>query len=121
MRFPLEIVDAVRDVWPMDRPLAIALTVTDWSRGGLDIDDGVRVTRKLKEGRCDLIQVQAGQTTMRASPEYGRMFLASYSDRVRNEVDVPTMVGGNITTRDEINTLLAAGRADLCVLTSAPD
>ena len=121
MRFPLEILGAVRAMWPEDRPLAVSLSVTDWARGGLDVDEGVVVAKRMKEGGCQLIQVQAGQTTMRTSPVYGRMFLASYSDRVRNEVGIPTLVGGNITTRDEINTLLAAGRADLCVLTSAMD
>ncbi|HEY3211534.1 MAG TPA: FAD-dependent monooxygenase [Actinomycetota bacterium] len=118
IRFPLEILEAVRAAWPEERPLAVSLSVTDWARGGLDAGDGVAAAKMLKERGCDLIQVQAGQTTMRASPVYGRMFLASYSDRVRNEVGVPTLVGGNITTRDEVNTLLAAGRADLCVLTS---
>jgi len=121
LRFPSEVLDSVRAVWPEERPLAVSLSVTDWARGGLDVDDGVGVAKRMKEGGCDLIQVQAGQTTMWASPAYGRMFLAAYSDRVRNEVGVPTLVGGNITTRDEINTLLAAGRADLCVLTSAID
>ncbi len=121
MRFPLQILGAVRAMWPEERPLAVSLSVTDWARGGLDVDEGVVVAKRMKEGGCQLIQVQAGQTTMRTSPVYGRMFLASYSDRVRNEVGIPTLVGGNITTRDEINTLLAGGRADLCVLTSAMD
>ena len=121
MRYPLEILDAVRDVWPEHKPLAVALSVTDWVRGGMEVDDGVAAAGMLKEHGCDLIHVQAGQTAMRASPLYGRMFLASYSDRVRNEVVIATLVGGNVTTRDEVNTLLGAGRADLCVLTSALD
>ena len=116
MRFPLEIVDAVRSQWPEDRPLAVSLSVTDWARGGLDVDDGVAAARILRERGCDLIHVQAGQNTKRASPQYGRMYLAPYSDRVRNEAGIPTLVGGNVTTRDEVNTILAAGRADLVVL-----
>jgi len=63
---------------------------------------------------CDFVRVLAGQTTRRARPEYGRLFLVPFSDRIRNEADVPTMVGGNITTYDEADTVLAAGRADLC-------
>ena len=63
---------------------------------------------------CDLVRVLAGQTTARARPEYGRLFLVSFSDRIRNEAGVPTLVGGNITTYDEADTVLAAGRADLC-------
>ncbi|MGH2555954.1 MAG: FAD-dependent monooxygenase, partial [Actinomycetota bacterium] len=83
MRFPLEILEAVRTQWPEDRPLAVSLSVTDWARGGLDADDGVAVARILRERGCDLIHVLAGQNTMRASPQYGRMYLAPYSDRVR--------------------------------------
>ena len=121
MRFPLEILDAVRSVWTQNRPLAVSLSVTDWARGGMEVDEGVAAARMLKEHGCGLIHVQAGQTAMRATPLYGRMYLASYSDRVRNEVGIATLVGGNVTTRDEVNTLLGAGRADLCVLTSALD
>jgi anthraniloyl-CoA monooxygenase len=116
MRFPLEVLEAVQSQWPEDRPLAVSLSVTDWARGGFDVDDGVEVARILRERGCDLIHVQAGQTAMRASPDYGRMYLAPYSDRVRNEAGIPTLAGGNVTTRDEINTILAAGRADLVVL-----
>ena len=119
MRFPLELLDAVRAEWPGDRPLCVSLSVSDWARGGLDVDEGVIAGRMLKEGGCDLLHVQAGQNTIGDSPVYGRMFLATYSDRVRNEVGIPTLVGGNITTRDEVNTMLAAGRADLCGLLTA--
>jgi anthraniloyl-CoA monooxygenase len=118
LRFPLELFDVVRAAWPEDRPLVVSLSVSDWARGGVEIDEGIAAARLLRERGCDVIHVQAGQTTLRASPLYGRMFLATYSDRVRNEAGTPTLVGGNITSRDEINTLLAAGRADLCVLSA---
>jgi anthraniloyl-CoA monooxygenase len=121
MRFPLEILDAVRGVWSEDRPLAVSLSVTDWARGGFRVEEGVAAARAFKEHGCDLVHVRAGQNTIRAAPVYGRMFLASHSDRVRNEAKVPTLVGGNLSTRDEINTLLAAGRADLCALASVLD
>jgi anthraniloyl-CoA monooxygenase len=120
MRFPLEILEAVRTAWPEDRPLAVALSVTDWARGGLDVDEGVAVARVMRQHGCSLIRVLAGQTTLGATPVYGRMFLAPFSDRVRNEAKVSTLVGGNITTRDEANTILGAGRADLCVLSRLP-
>ncbi len=116
LRFPLEVFDAVRAVWPESRPLAVALTVADWAAGGLDAEEGIQAARALKEHGCDLIQVLAGQTTWRSRPEYGPMFLVPFSDRIRNEAGVPTMVGGAITTYDQVDTILAAGRADLCLL-----
>jgi anthraniloyl-CoA monooxygenase len=117
-RFPLAVLDAVRAVWPADRPLLVAYSVTDWRPGGLPLRDSLAFATMLRPHGADLIHVQAGQTTWRSRPEYGRMFLVPYSDVVRNEAGVPTMVGGAITTRDEVNTILAAGRADLCVLRS---
>jgi anthraniloyl-CoA monooxygenase len=116
LRFPLQVFDAVRAAWPQDRPLGVSLTATDWARGGLGPDEAVFVARVLKERGCDLVRVLAGQTTWRSRPEYGPMFLVPFSDRVRNEAGVATMVGGGITTYDQVDTILAAGRADLCVL-----
>lgn len=115
-RFPLEVFEAVRSGWPDDRPLAVALLAADWSRAGFDVDDAVAVAASLRDRGCDLIRPLAGQTTIRDAPVYGRFFLVPFSDRIRNEAGVPTLVGGNITTNDEINTILAAGRADLCLL-----
>jgi anthraniloyl-CoA monooxygenase len=120
MRFPLEVFDAVRAAWPENRAVAVAISATDWVPGRSDVDDAVAVARMLKEHGCDLIQVLAGQTTVRARPDYRRLFLVPFSDRIRNEAGVPTLVGGNITTRDEVNTILAAGRADLCILDRGP-
>ena len=116
MRFPLEVVDAVRSVWPENRPLAVALTVTDGLAGGLAIEDGVIIARALKNHGCDLITVMAGQTTPASIAPYRRGFLTPLADRVRNEADIPTLVGGYLLTANEANTLLAAGRADLCLL-----
>jgi anthraniloyl-CoA monooxygenase len=116
LRFPLEVVDAVRAAWPIERPLSIALTATDWSPGGLDMDDAVGFARVLKEHGCDVIEVLAGYTAPRMRPRYGPAFLAPYSDRVRNEARIATLIGGAITTTGRANTVLAAGRADLCVL-----
>lgn len=116
MRFPLEVFDAVRAAWPQDKPISVALSVTDCVKGGFDLEDAVTVARKLKEHGCDMIGVLAGQTTLDAEPAYGRGFLTAFSDQVRNEAAIPTLVGGYLTTSDEINTILAAGRADLCIM-----
>ncbi|MGH2573509.1 MAG: FAD-dependent monooxygenase [Actinomycetota bacterium] len=116
MRYPLEVMDAVRAVWPGDRPLGARLNVTDWAAGGFDVDEAVWVSGVLGEHGCDLIEVAAGQTIEHDKPQYGRFFLVPYSDRVRNEASIHTLASGGLTTADEINTILAAGRADLCVL-----
>ena len=83
---------------------------------GITTDDAVKIAKMLKDHGCDIIDVSAGQTTPDAKPIYGRMFQTMFSDQVRNEADMPTMAGGNITTPDQINTILAAGRADLVAL-----
>jgi anthraniloyl-CoA monooxygenase len=116
MRFPLEVFDAVREVWPHDRPLAVALSVTDWQRGGVGLDEGVQIARAFRDHGCDLIAILAGQTTPSARPHYDAHHLALLSDRVRNEASVPTLATGYMTASGEIDNLLAAGRADLCIL-----
>jgi anthraniloyl-CoA monooxygenase len=116
LRFPLRVVEAVRAAWPDDRPLWAALTVTDWAPGGLEPEEAVAAARALAASGCDLLQVTAGQTTATGRPDYGRLSLVGWSDLVRNSAGVPTLVGGGLTTADEVNTVLAAGRADLCLL-----
>ncbi len=119
MRYPLEIFDAVRAVWPADKPLSVALNASDCVKGGMTIEDAVVVARTLKKHGCDIIAVQAGQTTSDSEPAYGRGFLTAYSDRIRNEAGIPTIVGGYLTTSDEVITIIAAGRADLCIIESS--
>lgn len=85
-------------------------------QGGFTIEDAVVVATVLKAHGCDIIMVLAGQTTMDSEPAYDRGFLTPLSDRIRNEASIPTMVGGYLTTSSEVNTILAAGRADLCIL-----
>jgi anthraniloyl-CoA monooxygenase len=116
LRFPLRVVEAVRAAWPEDRPLWAAVAVTDWAPGGLAPEEAVATAKALAGAGCDLLQVTAGQTTAATRPDYGRFALVGWSDLVRNEAAVPTLVGGNLTTADEVNTVLAAGRADLCLL-----
>jgi len=88
-------------------------------QGGFSVEDAVTVAAALKAHGCDLIEVRAGQTTPEGEPAYGRGFLTLLSDRVRNEAGIPTMVGGYLTTNNEVNTILAAGRTDLCIMTTA--
>jgi anthraniloyl-CoA monooxygenase len=119
LRFPLEVFDAVRAIWPREKPLGVVLNADDCAPGGYTIEDAVAVARILKEDGCDLIQPLAGQTVPDGAPSYGPGFLTRYSDRIRNEAGIPTLVGGYLTTMNEVNTILAAGRADLCILSPA--
>jgi anthraniloyl-CoA monooxygenase len=114
LRFPLEVLDAVRRAW--EGPLSVRLSITDWARGGLSIDDGVAVARLLVEHGCDVVHAVAGQTIHDDRPEYRRGFLSALSDRVRTEARIPTLVGGHLTTLDDVSTIVGSGRADLCIL-----
>jgi len=118
LRFPLEVLEAVRGEW--DGPLSVRLSVTDWAPRGNTVEDGVRTARELAAHGADLIHVVAGQTVYNARPDYRRGYLTSLSDRVRSEAKVPTLVGGHLTTLDEANTIIGAGRADLCLLEIPP-
>jgi anthraniloyl-CoA monooxygenase len=119
MRFPLEVFDAVRAVWPEHKPISVRISAVDWAPGGLESSDAVDVARLLKRHGCDIIDVSAGQTVPDAKPVYGRQFQTPFSDRIRHEADMPTMAVGNISSFTDVNTILAAGRADLCVLARA--
>jgi anthraniloyl-CoA monooxygenase len=117
LRFPLEVLDEVRREWPDDRLLAVRLSVTDWARHGLGVDEGFEIARALvAAGGVELVHVEAGQTVAEGQPEYRRGFLTALSDRVRSEVGVATLVGGYLTTVDELHTVVGAGRADLCLV-----
>jgi anthraniloyl-CoA monooxygenase len=116
MRWPLEVFRACREAWPKDKPVSVRISATDWAPGGLSGEDLVALTKMLKEAGCDLIDVSTGQTVPHQRPVYGRMYQASYADWVRNEVGIATMTVGAVTTPDQVNTLLAAGKADLVAL-----
>jgi anthraniloyl-CoA monooxygenase len=118
LRFPLAVFDAVRAVWPEERPLAVALSATDWAKGGFDVPDAVIVARTLREHGCDLITVLAGQTVPDDEPRYDFEALAGYSDIIRNEAGIATLATTWMTTSGPANTLLAGGRADLCLMQS---
>ncbi|MEO6796043.1 MAG: FAD-dependent monooxygenase [Candidatus Dormibacter sp.] len=114
LRFPLQVLAEVRRAWA--GPLIVRLTADDWVVGGTGLDDAVEIARMLKAHGCDLVHPVFGQTVLESRPDYRKLFGVPASDRIRNEAGVPTIASGNITTSDEINTILAAGRADLCML-----
>ena len=116
LRYPLEVFTAMRAVWPKERPMSVRVSATDWTEDGLTPDEAVQVARAFCEAGADIIHVSAGQTSSRAKPVYGRMFQTPLSDRIRNEGRVPTIAVGNITEADQVNAIIAAGRADLCAL-----
>jgi anthraniloyl-CoA monooxygenase len=116
LRFPLEVFTAMRAVWPDKKPMSVRLSATDWMDDGLSPEDSVAIARAFAEAGCDLIDVSAGQTSPDSRPVYGRMFQTPLSDRIRNEAGVATMAVGNIYEADHVNSILAAGRADLCAL-----
>jgi anthraniloyl-CoA monooxygenase len=114
MRFPLEVLDAVRATG--DRPLVVRMSASDWANDGTSLDESVAIARLLKAHGCDLVHVVMGQTIWESRPDYRRLFGVAASDRIRNEGGIPTIATGSITTADDVNTILAAGRADLCLL-----
>jgi anthraniloyl-CoA monooxygenase len=116
LRYPVEVMVAVRAAWPDDRPLAVRLVATDWARGGLTVSDAVEIAVRLAAEGCDLAHVTGGLTVPETRPQYRRFYLVPASDRIRNEAGLPTLVGGRLTTSDEVNTILASGRADLCLM-----
>jgi anthraniloyl-CoA monooxygenase len=119
MRYPLEIVTRVRAEWPQARPLSVRISAVDWVPGGMEAHDAVEVARMVVAAGADIVDVSAGQTVPEAKPAYGRQFQTPFSDRIRHEARVPTMTVGNISSPADVNTILAAGRADLVVLARA--
>ncbi len=115
LRFPLEILAAVRTAWP-DSPLSVRVSSNDWAPGGLTEEELLAVARAMKAGGADLLDLSSGQTVPWQKPVYGRMWQTPFSDLVRNVVDIPTIAVGNIFEADHANTIIAAGRADLCAL-----
>jgi anthraniloyl-CoA monooxygenase len=116
LRFPLSVVDAVRAVWPDDRVLSACFSASDLQPGGLAVDDARTIARELRRHGVELLHVVAGQTTPRSRPEYGIGFNTGWSDIVRNEAGGPVLTSGHLPTVDDVNHVLMAGRADLCVL-----
>ncbi len=116
LKFPLRVFAAMRAAWPADKPMSVRISATDWAEGGITEADSIAIARAFAEAGVDLIDVSTGQTTPKSRPVYGRMFQTPFSDAIRNEADVKTLCVGNITSPDQMNTILAAGRADLVAL-----
>ena len=115
-RFPLRILRSIRDAWPAERPVSVRISATDWISDGLSGEDLTVFVFLLRENGADIINVSTGQVVSHEEPVYGRMYQAPFADRVRNEMGMPTTVAGNITSADQVNTLVAAGRTDLVAL-----
>ncbi|MCP3757328.1 bifunctional salicylyl-CoA 5-hydroxylase/oxidoreductase [Streptomyces sp. TBY4] len=116
LRFPLEVFDEVRAVWPADRPMTVRLSATDWAPGGTSPEEAVAIARAFAAHGADAIDVSTGQVVAEEAPEYGRAYQTPYADRIRNALGVPVIAVGAISSWDDVNSLLLAGRADLCAL-----
>ena len=115
-RFPLRILRAVRQTWPSERPVSVRISATDWIADGLSEQDLPKLVSLLQENGADIINVSTGQVVSHEEPVYGRMYQTPFADRIRNELGIPTIVAGNISSADQVNTLVAAGRTDLVAL-----
>ena len=116
LRFPLEVFRRMREAWPAQKPMSVRISATDWAEGGITGDEAVVIAEAFAEAGVDLVDVSTGQTVQEGRPVFGRMYQTPFSDQIRNEAKVATMCVGNITTADQVNTILAAGRADLVAL-----
>jgi anthraniloyl-CoA monooxygenase len=116
LRYPLEVFAAMREAWPREKPMSVRFSASDWKDGGLSDAEAVETARAFAQAGCDLIDVSTGQTVHDQAPRYGRMYQTPFADRIRNEAEVATMCVGSISSADQINTILAAGRADLVAI-----
>jgi anthraniloyl-CoA monooxygenase len=115
-RYPLEVFGAIRAVWPQGKPMSVRISAHDWAPGGNTADDAVEMARLFQAAGADFIDVSSGQTTRAAKPVYGRMYQTPFADRIRNEVGIRTIAVGAISEADQANSIIAAGRADLCAI-----
>ena len=115
-RYPLEVFKAIRAAWPQGKPISVRISAHDWAEGGNTDADAVAIARLFQAAGADMIDVSSGQTTRAAKPIYGRMYQAPFADRIRNEVGIATIAVGAITEADHANSIIAAGRADLCAI-----
>jgi len=116
MKYPLEVFAAIRECWPEHKPISVRISASDWATGGISEDELIAVCRLLKDAGVDLINVSTGQTVSFEDPVYGRMFQVPFADKVRHRVAIPTVVAGNISSADQVNTIVLSGRADLVAL-----
>jgi anthraniloyl-CoA monooxygenase len=116
LRFPLEVFHAVREVWPQHLPMSVRVSAHDWVEGGITPDDAVHIARAFKLAGADMIDCSSGQVSKKEKPVYGRMFQTPFADRIRNEAGIATIAVGAISEADHVNSIVAAGRADLCAV-----
>ncbi|GHF47901.1 salicylyl-CoA 5-hydroxylase [Streptomyces griseosporeus] len=116
LRFPLEVFDAVRAVWPEERPMTVRISATDWAEGGTTAEEAVAIARAFAAHGADAVDVSTGQVVADERPEFGRSYQTPFADRIRHEVGVPVIAVGAISSWDDVNSLILAGRADLCAL-----
>ena len=116
LRYPLEVFEAVRAVWPEGLPMSVRISAHDWVEGGITADDAIEIARSFKAAGADMVDCSSGQVSKAEQPVYGRMYQTPFSDRVRNEAHVPTIAVGAIFEADHVNSIIASGRADLCAL-----
>ena len=115
-RYPLEVFAAIRAVWPDDKPISVRISAHDWAEGGITPDDAVAIARLFKSAGADLMDCSSGQVVPDARPVYGRMYQTPFADRIRNEAGIATIAVGAIFEADHANSIIAAGRADLCAI-----
>ncbi|CAG9181710.1 bifunctional salicylyl-CoA 5-hydroxylase/oxidoreductase [Cupriavidus respiraculi] len=116
LRFPLEVFAAVRAVWPVDLPMSVRISAHDWVEGGITPDDAVEIARAFQAAGADMIDCSSGQVSPDQAPVYGRMYQTPFADRIRNEARIPTIAVGAISEADHVDSIIAAGRADLCAI-----
>jgi anthraniloyl-CoA monooxygenase len=115
-RFPLEVFSGIRTVWPEQKPMSVRISAHDWVPGGITPNDAVEIAKLFKAAGADLIDVSSGQVSKQEKPIYGRMYQTPFADRVRNEAGIATIAVGGIAEADHANSIIAAGRADLCAV-----
>jgi anthraniloyl-CoA monooxygenase len=116
LRWPLEVFAAVRDAWPKHLPMSVRISAHDWVDGGITPDDAVQIARAFKDAGADMIDCSSGQVSAAQKPVYGRMYQTPFADRIRNEAGIATIAVGAISEADHVNSIIAAGRADLCAV-----
>jgi anthraniloyl-CoA monooxygenase len=116
LRYPIEIFSEMRAIWPESKPMSVRVSATDWVEDGLTTDESVQIGKAFVAAGADVIHVSTGQTVSNAKPVFGRLWQTPFSDRIRNEGRVPTIAVGNITEADQVNSIIAAGRADLVAI-----
>ncbi|HEX6789884.1 MAG TPA: bifunctional salicylyl-CoA 5-hydroxylase/oxidoreductase [Candidatus Krumholzibacteria bacterium] len=116
LRYPLEVFAALREVWPAERAVGVRISATDWAPGGIRVEDSIDIARAFREAGAAFIDVSTGQVTIDQRPVYGRMFQVPFAERIRLELGMLTLAVGNIYEPDHVNSIVAAGRADLCLL-----